>query len=207
MGDGRERFAVQCPVCDARTQFDPVYGGKTLTNGMRGASVQEVAAECCVCQSLLIGHRSGGWFVPADGRAIVGKAFPDVPSPIAAAASQAYMCSQAGAPYGAMILARAVIEATAKEKQIVTGGLLAKIDELHSQGVIREYVRAGAHEVRHFGNEIAHGDLVAAIDPADVELALELMGEVLREVFQAPARVAAATAKRQAAASPPQQTT
>jgi Domain of unknown function (DUF4145) len=123
--------------------------------------------------------------------------FPDVPSEIADAADEAYRCWYHDANRAAVIMARAVIEATAKDMDIVKGNLLDKIDEMLKQGLIRPGVRDGAHEVRHFGNDTAHGDFVAAITDEEAKLVLTLMSEVLNEVYQAPARVAEAKAARE----------
>lgn len=89
----------------------------------------------------------------------------------------------------AAILARAVIEATAKDKGITTGRLVQKIDAMYDARLIREDVRDGAHEVRYLGNDIAHGDFVEPVSKEDADLVLTLMDEVLEEVFQSPARV------------------
>jgi hypothetical protein len=87
------------------------------------------------------------------------------------------------------VLARAVVEATAKEKKIAGANLAAKIDEMRTTGLIREDVKEAAHEVRHFGNGMAHGDFIDPVSPDEAEEALVLMSEVLDEMFQAPARV------------------
>jgi hypothetical protein len=58
---------------------------------------------------------------------------------------------QVGALRGAIMLARAVIEATAKDKGVTNGSLSQKIDRLHERGCIRTYLRDGAHEVRYQG--------------------------------------------------------
>ncbi|WP_433789308.1 DUF4145 domain-containing protein [Actinoplanes sp. CA-252034] len=125
-----------------------------------------------------------------------GKSFPDVPQHIGEAADEAYRCYSINAHRAATLLARSVIEATAKEMGITNGQLFSKIEALHDRGLIREYVRDGAHEVRYLGNDMAHGDFVDSIEPADTELALSLMDAVLEEIFQAPARVNAARARR-----------
>ncbi|MBU5868948.1 DUF4145 domain-containing protein, partial [Vibrio cholerae O1] len=67
----------------------------------------------------------------------------------------------ANAGRGAVILARAVIEATAKDKGITNGNLYAKIDQLHISGLIREHIKEAAHEVRLGGNDVAHGDILS----------------------------------------------
>jgi hypothetical protein len=65
-----------------------------------------------------------------------GKEFPDVPKELAAAASQAHLCLSAAAPLGAIAVARAVVEAVAKDHGLATGNLKSKIDSLHFQGHI-----------------------------------------------------------------------
>jgi hypothetical protein len=127
---------------------------------------------------------------------LAGQDIPDVPDQIASAASEAYLCQSAGANRGAILLARTAIEATAKAKDIKTGGLLAKIDALAEQGFIRPLIAQGAHQVRLIGNDMAHGDLNAPIDENDVAATLQLMTIVLNEVFQTPALIAQITAKR-----------
>lgn len=138
------------------------------------------------------------WF-PQPPRMIPVKLFPDVPLAIASAASEAHRCRQAcNANRAAILMARSVIEATAKHKGIISGQLINKIDEMYDQRLIRPDVRDGAHEVRHLGNDMAHGDFVQDVGPADTDLVLALMDAVLADVFQSPALVAKAKAAREA---------
>ena len=115
--------------------------------------------------------------------------FPDVPEDIEAAASEAYQCLSIGAYRAAVMLARSVIEATAKAKGISKGLLWHKIEAMHRAGLVREHVKDAAHEVRHLGNESAHGDFVEPVSPEEADEVLQLMAEVLNEVFESPARV------------------
>lgn len=93
-----------------------------------------------------------------------------------------------GASWGAVLLARTVVEQTAKSKGIVTGGLDSKIKKLAEEGLIRQAVADQADEIRYLGNSTAHGDLEYTVAKEDAEEVLNLMGEVLNEVWQAPAR-------------------
>lgn len=124
------------------------------------------------------------------------KEFPDVPGHIAAAASEATLCLSLGAYRAVGALTRAVIEATAKANSITTGTLWAKIDAMYEAHLIREHVRDAAHEVRHFGNDMAHGDFVQAVTEEEATEAVELMAEVLNEVFQSKAKVERVRAAR-----------
>ncbi|WPF83715.1 DUF4145 domain-containing protein [Sanguibacter sp. 4.1] len=116
------------------------------------------------------------------------RSLPDVPDDIARAAAEAWLCHVVGATRGACALARAVVEATAKKKQFTSGNLVAKIDALAGAGLIRDAVRGQAHEIRFIGNDVAHGDLDRDVSEEESSEVLELMGELLTEVFQAPAR-------------------
>lgn len=129
--------------------------------------------------------------------------FPDVPEHIASAATEATLCFSAGAYRAVGSLARAVVEATAKDNGATKGSLAERIDALHTAGLLRAFVRDAAHEVRHFGNDMAHGDFAEPTTNAEAAEALDLMKEVLTEVYQAPARVAAAQARRKEAKQKP----
>ncbi|MEV6395406.1 DUF4145 domain-containing protein [Streptomyces sp. NPDC051907] len=87
------------------------------------------------------------------------------------------------------------VEASAKEKGVTNGCLIAKIDELYKLGLLRGHIKEAAREVRFGGNEVAHGDLIP-VDHEAAEEILTLMDEVLNELFQSPARVARARQRR-----------
>jgi len=112
----------------------------------------------------------------------------DVPRHIAAAAKEAHICVSVGAVMAAILMARTVVEATAKDKGITKGQLWAKIDEMKNAELIRKSTAEAAHEIRHFGNDMAHGDIADLPDAEDAAAVLELMDEVLNEVCQGPAR-------------------
>lgn len=126
----------------------------------------------------------------------VGKDHPDVPVQIAAAADEAYRCASIQAYRAALILARSVIEATAKAKGITVNGIYPKIEKMAKEGIVREHVKDAAHEVRYMGNDMAHGDFEDAVTEQDAIDALIIMDEVLLEVFQSPARTAKIKANR-----------
>lgn len=147
---------------------------------------------------LLSGAPDGSitWY-PRMGSAPV---FEDVPDHIARAAKEAHSSQSINAFMAAILMARTVVEATAKEKGIKTGNLLSKIDELASQSIIRNDTKDAAHEIRHLGNDMAHGDISDLPDADDVADVLALMDEVLNEVFQGPAKTARLKARRASSA-------
>ncbi|MDQ1083094.1 hypothetical protein QE392_003439 [Microbacterium proteolyticum] len=97
----------------------------------------------------------------------------------------------------AILMARTVIEATAKAKGYTRGTLASKIEDLRDGNLIRPAIADEAHEVRFAGNDMAHGDIDVQPNSNDAEEILALMSEVLSEVFQGPARMARVRAKRQ----------
>ena len=131
-------------------------------------------------------YESGVKWVPKVG---VAREYPDVPEHIAAAASEAHECQSIGAHRAAVLLARAVIEATAKAKEITNGALYQKIEDMHVHGLVSELVRDQAHEVRYLGNDMAHGDFVEPVSTEEADEILELMAEVLHAVFEMPAQL------------------
>lgn len=120
-----------------------------------------------------------------------GRVFADVPQHIADAASEAYQVASIGAYRAASLMARSVVEATAKHKGITSGTLEAKIDKMRDFDLIREHVKEAAHEIRHLGNDMAHGDFVQPTEREEADEVLSLMAEILHEVFQAPAKIEA----------------
>jgi len=119
------------------------------------------------------------------------KDYPDVPKHIADAATEAFECHGYGHYRAAILLARAVIEATAKDKGITSGNLKSKIEEMERQDRIRPHLEAVAHFIRGYGNDMAHGDFVAPVSVQESALVIQLMDDILDEVYQSPAWFAA----------------
>jgi hypothetical protein len=183
-----------CPHCKAFSTFSVVYreSGATQT----APSGQKHGAGRCNnpdCQKVVGGHVSTGspdviheWWPKHVG----GKEFPDVPEHIASTADEAHQCLSISAHRGAIALARAVVEATAKHHEITKGTLDKKIDEMAKQGVISDAMKDAAHEIRFAGNEVAHADLAEKpITQDDAEEVLALMDAILTRVYQEPAQV------------------
>jgi hypothetical protein len=187
----------RCPHCGAYSLFTLQWSVRSFLHGRDRILGGLQCAACSLPVSAVLsldGERIDRmWPQHAEG-----KSFDDVPDHIAQAADEAYRCQSIGACRAAVLLARAVIEATAKDKGIVVGSLLQKIDKMRDADLIREHIKEGAHEVRHLGNDMAHGDFVAPTAAADADLILTLMSEVLDEVFQSPARVQRARSARAA---------
>lgn len=116
--------------------------------------------------------------------------FPDVPPEIAETASEAHACLGIGAARGAVALARAVVEATAKAKGITKEGIVGKINALRDDGIISTLTADASHQIRRDGNSIAHGDIGdEAVSQDDAEAILDFMDALLDEVFQRPAKL------------------
>ncbi|KUM32832.1 hypothetical protein AR539_12485 [Arthrobacter sp. EPSL27] len=99
------------------------------------------------------------------------------------------MCMSVSAHMSAILMARSVIEAVAKDNGIDSGSLFKKIDAMHSKGLITEFAKKTAHTIRTFGNDMAHGDFTVEVDAADAKGVLTFMDYILREVYQAPAEL------------------
>lgn len=140
----------------------------------------------------------GAW-LPARGSS---PDYPDVPIEIARAAMEAHACHSIGANRAAVQVARSVIEATAKARGITKGWLLEKIDALEAAKIILPSTATGCHEVRHLGNDAAHGDFDHPVTEEDADDVLVMMSVLLAEVFQQEARINRMKAGREARKQP-----
>ncbi|MGY2876540.1 hypothetical protein ACVW00_003730 [Marmoricola sp. URHA0025 HA25] len=182
--------------------------GQTLPTGRGLQGIQmfrkQAAFNCDQCKRMSIGEANDSAktfghdvepYLEADNvrhwfpESATSREFPDIPEQIAQAATEATMCLSFAAYRAVGSLARAVIEATAKDKGMSAGGLVDKIDALEASAHIRPHTKEQAHEIRHFGNDMAHGDFVAPVIREEAEEVIELMREVLDEVYQSPARL------------------
>lgn len=197
-----------CWLCKVRSQHnlvkDPVLS--------KNKDAWYAAFECTECHTMSIGRMPTmtGSYSSAAGEAIrtqpveitwIPRAaeivtFEDVPPLIGETATEAHGCHSIGAYRGATILARAAIEATAKHQEASGKNLFERIGSLAKAGVITSHTAEAAHEIRDSGNDAAHYNVVLSVSEEESSLVLELMEQVLREVYQQPARLAAAKAAR-----------
>lgn len=106
------------------------------------------------------------------------------PAHIQAAADEAFKCASIGAHMAAILMARTALEAAAKDKDITSGNLVAKIKALAEAGHIRPRVADAADGIRRFGNDMAHGDIQVEVTPQDAEQVLALLRIVLADIYQ-----------------------
>jgi hypothetical protein len=181
------RFAATCDSCGRLSVGQAASLPNNYNVGTDLGSVSQAAGQAETMGKL-------EWW-PKVGTAPV---VDDVPDAIARAAREAYSSASVGNHMAAILMARTVVEATAKANGILTGTLAAKIDAMRDKQLIRPAIAEQAHEVRFAGNDMAHGDIEAAVDATDSEELLALMAEVLSEAFQGPARLERIRQKRQA---------
>jgi hypothetical protein len=62
---------------------------------------------------------------------------------------------------------------------------------MECQRLIQPNIEAMALGIRGYGNEMAHGDFVVPVSAQESALVIQLRGEILDEVYQSPARLAA----------------
>lgn len=106
-----------------------------------------------------------------------------IPNEIAGFYQEAHDAFSIGAFRAVLLLSRSVIEATAKVNDAGGNNLVAKIDSLHQEGIIRPGTKKVAHALRILGNDMAHGDLDATPTQEDAEDVLRLVRMVLDDVY------------------------
>jgi hypothetical protein len=208
-----DAYSHLCGFCEHLAHFTFVWGHTHVASGQ---NLVNFAALCDHCGFLSIAsaeHTYGGYENSTDPARVkyaiettsslewwpkVGQAptVEDVPASIARAAREAYSSASVGNDMAAILMARTVVEATAKSKNIDGKNLATKINAMRDANLIRPAIAEQAHEVRFAGNDMAHGDIDVEPDATDAEEILALMTEVLREVFQGPAALERIRAKR-----------
>lgn len=202
-----------CPHCNVSSHFTGVWDDRLDEHGDPGDALVRFCEVCDNCDRPVCGAYldcygiDDGYFIDDSPSvwpvAVVHKSYPDVPGAIAAAASEAHQALGANAPRACTAMARAAVEATAKERGITKGNLESKIDQLAKDDHISEAMRLAAHEIRFAGNEAAHGDLVdEPITVDDAAEIVDLMDAILERVYQEPAKVARVRASREARQKP-----
>lgn len=205
-----------CPHCEAKTHVTVTWGEHNPRDGHG-----QFAGKCDACRTVVSAkykttksnseastsdpQRIEGFLVRGNGISPIEwhpkrgfrKAIEDVPEPIKSVAEEAHEVASISCYRSAILLARSVIEATAKHHGITSGNLLKKIDNLAEKNIIRGVIASAAHEVRHAGNDMAHGDFDVEVTQQDADALLSIMDMVLSEVFQVESLVDRLRSKRQ----------
>lgn len=169
----RSHVAARCGACGALS-IAIVTGLAAKMNGNGAAEADRILRDS--------GH-SITWYPVS----VLTKEFSDVPQHVARCATEAYTALGVGANIAAILMARTTIEATAKSQEITKGRLIAKIDEMAKQSLIRPALKTAAHAIRSIGNDMAHGDVEEPPTQQEAEDVLLLMSMILTEVFEAAA--------------------
>lgn len=190
-----------CPHCESYSTFTTKWTSGSWATDFIGSGYDAVIQchnpECTRTLGAVVSVEEKDKVFDYWPKHVGGKDFPDVPENIGSTADEAHKCMSIGAHRGAIALARAVVEATAKDHQITKGLLDKKIEQMAFKGIISPAMKDAADEVRFAGNEVAHGDLaeqpITADDARDV---LELMDAILTRVYQEPKQVERVRARR-----------
>ncbi|MEV5495637.1 DUF4145 domain-containing protein [Nonomuraea fuscirosea] len=114
----------------------------------------------------------------------------DVPAMVATPYIEAHASLSAGATTAAIVMARATIEAVAKDKGVASGKLVEMIKSLMDDGHVSQLIMEAADVVRLSGNLAVHEVLAETFTPEEAADVLDLVGKVLKHVYQDAAEVA-----------------
>ncbi|GAA4283674.1 hypothetical protein GCM10022261_12050 [Brevibacterium daeguense] len=176
--DDRIQFAASCDYC---------AGLVVAETGFFTNSLGENSTQLGHVQALIEKHPGINWSWRP--RPELHVSFEHAPEHIEQAAVEAHSGRHYGNYMSAILMARTVIEATAKhlEKDKAKGNLFEKIDMLLESGHITKRTAEFAHAIRQIGNDMAHGDISEPVEAIDAEQSLRLMDEVLADAFEYPA--------------------
>ena len=197
----------RCAFCGNQTHLTPKYG--FVVERIEGSNYRhmiEVAAQCDACSRINVARGvappNNQWRSPLGEVDVNLKAWAEnmtdttwsppsmvqadteyLPLEIAGFYQEAQDAFSIGAFRAVLLLARSVIEATAKVNGSAGGNLFSKIDSMHTEGLIRPGTRKVAHALRVLGNDMAHGDLGGEPTLEDAEDVLKLLRMVLDDVY------------------------
>lgn len=112
-------------------------------------------------------------------------------------ASEAYACYSVRAYRAAILMARSVCEAIAKDQGFGEGNLQKKIAQMEKQKLISPMVKQQADEIRYFGNDMAHGDFAQPVSADDAHEVLNFLDVLIDAVYQQPAKLRAMQTARE----------
>ena len=126
----------------------------------------------------------------------IGKLYPDVPTKIAAVASEVHKCLQIGACRAAVTLSRTALEGIVaeQENEATSGKLLyQRIQALADSGKLKSRTADAATAIRLCGNASVH-EPTAAIDRDFAEIVVEVLDSVIDDLYTNPSLVSRARA-------------
>lgn len=163
-------------TCDACGRFN-VASGSSSTSGNGEEPEREVSGARLVRYAEKMENPK--WSPPS----MVEATTDYLPTEVAGFYQEAHNAYSIGAYRAVLLLSRSVIEATAKVNHAEGNTLVAKIDSLHEEGIIRPGTKSVAHALRILGNDMAHGDLGVVPTQEDAEDVLKLVRMVLDDVY------------------------
>lgn len=95
-----------------------------------------------------------------------------------------------GATTAAIVMARATVEAVAKDKGVGGSKLVEMINSLMADGHVSQLLKEAADVVRLSGNLAVHDVLREAFTAEEAADVLDLVGKILKHVYQDAAEVA-----------------
>lgn len=190
--DGKSQHSYDLEVsatCDACHRFNAAYGETAyFTRYLDAGSILTGASAIFEGEAMTVDSWSPPPMRPVD------TAF--IPDGVAGFYKEAHDAFSISAWRAVMLLVRSVIEATAKDREVTSGSLVQKINQLSEQGHIRRGTKDMAHALRILGNDMAHGDIDEIPTQEDANDALTIARFVLDDVYVADARRADMMARR-----------
>ena len=168
--DQSPKVTVLCPVC----------GGRCTDIRQAIVKGSRVVWEVYYCHDkecnalMLVEYPKKGEGPLTDGRIVypysVAHTLKGVPDKVKLNLDQAVRCLSAGAYNAATVMARACVEAIAKDKNAEGRDLEKKIEWLNEERIITPMLYEWAHSLRHWGNDAIHD-----MEPIDMNDANEIV--------------------------------
>ena len=196
-----------CPWCGLKDAQMNVLATDVNAGRRRGASRVWAFVSCPRCAGVVTLETSGQgarpevrMVIPDDNR--IGAQVGYLPDDVAKFYGDAQRVLDAGVPDAAAVQLRKTLEAAAAHFNIDSGPLVDRIKELISFGMITQPFGDVLDHIRKLGNVGAHSS-DEVVNEEDAQRALRFTTQVLRNLFEIPAELAAVGQTESEANAPP----
>jgi len=180
---------VVCPSCHAAA-LAKVVGISTYSVVEANVVGRYTYAACSRCDNPMIFHQDWEqWddeyeipapriIYPSDTKVFGGQ----IPTPVRIAFEEAETCFKAGAHTASPLMCRRCLEAIAHDQNATGNGLIGKIKDLESKGIITKDFVDWFDMLRQVGNQAAH-DVNAAVGLSDAKDTLDFTHAILEFIY------------------------
>ena len=179
-------ISMRCPACGQLGVFQPAVVEDLMSDGNRFGHRVCPGPDCHAHVFVILSNADLARPVVSYPAQRIDFDTSDIPPKIVAALEEAIGCHANRCFVAAAIMVRKTLEELCDDRGASGRDLKARLDDLRGRVPVPEELVTGLHELRLLGNDAAHLELkdFDGIDQSAVALAIDVVKEVLKRVYQ-----------------------